>query len=144
MIQAGMPKQIDDASGTTAPRISTTENDTANPRVDERPGAHHTWLFRYVKIAIDEAPISNRRFGLCQRQHLGVSSRVLEQFHLVMGASNDFAGSNDHDANGDLVSVTGLGSETQCLAHEQFIVRHLHQKVYTSSQLNLNEPVVKS
>src|SRR5262245_18265959 len=71
--------------------IRATENYTSDSCVDERACAHRTRLLSHVKIAVGQAPIANSGFGLSYRKHFGVSSGILEQFNLVIGAPNDFS-----------------------------------------------------
>ena len=109
------------ASGAGA-NIGASENHATNSRMHNGAGAHHAWLLRHVKVAIDQTPISDCRLGLRQSQHLGMRGRVLEKFHLVVTARDDSSRSNDDRANRNFLGRVSFLRQPQCVAHEGRIV----------------------
>src|SRR5437867_7010083 len=91
VIEARHLEKVDHASRSTGEWICATENDPSDSCVHERACAHRTRLLGYVKVAVGQPPIASGCFSLRQCQHFRVRGSVLEQLHLIMGASDDLA-----------------------------------------------------
>lgn len=70
-------QKIDHASRRPGSNIGAAENDPTDPRVHKRPCAHRAGFLCYVKIAVNQTPIADGRFCLCEGQHFRVRGGVL-------------------------------------------------------------------
>lgn len=100
VIQCRHLQKVHYTSGRSGRRICATENQTTDPRVHERTRAHRAGLLGHIKIAIGQSPITYGCLSLRQRQHFGMRSGILQQFHLIMRAPDDFAFANNNRTDG--------------------------------------------
>ena len=142
MIEGRMLEQIDDSASAAASRIGASKNNAAHPDMDKGAGAHHARLFGHVEIAIHETPISDGRFGLRQREHLGMRRGVFEQLNLIVSAANYFTGSNNHRADRNFVGFARLCGQSESLAHKRFIILHFDVRVHTSIPPGLGDLLI--
>ncbi len=91
MIERTILQQIEQSACGATARIGTTKNNAAHAHVDERAGTHRARLFCDEEIAIGQAPIAHRGFGLRQGEHLCMSGGILEQLDLIKGARDNFS-----------------------------------------------------
>ena len=122
VIEARHLQKIDYTSRSTANGICATENHAPNSRVHERACAHRAGLLGHVKIAIAQSPITYGCLSLRQRQHFGMRSGILQQFHLIMRAPDDFAFANNNRADRNFASYVRFLSLSQCFAHKVLVV----------------------
>ena len=94
---------------------------------------HRAGFLGHVKIAVRQSPIAYGCLSLRQRQHFRVRGGVLEQLHLIMGTSDDFACTNDNRADRNFASCVRFLRLSQCFTHKIVIVwRVKHGQSYNS------------
>jgi hypothetical protein len=110
VIELGHLQQIEQAAGGAALDVRTTKDHPSEPGVNDRSGAHRAGFLGDVKIAVDQAPIVDRAFGLGDSQHLGVGGGISEGFDLVPGARDDLSFPNDDRSDRYLILAKSLAS----------------------------------
>jgi SH3 domain-containing YSC84-like protein 1 len=86
--------------------------------VDKRARTHGTRFFCDVKIALVQPPVAERRFGLGDREHLRMRSRIFQQFDLIVGTRDDFAGLDNDGSDRNFTRASGFLGKPQRLSHE--------------------------
>jgi SH3 domain-containing YSC84-like protein 1 len=132
MIQTGHLEQIEGASSRSASRIGATENHAPHPHVNQRASTHRAWFFGDVKIAFVQPPIADGGFGLGNGEHLGVRCGVLQHFHLVESAGDDFPSAHHHGADRHFFFRERFLRETQGFAHERFVSRLVDELIHAN------------
>ena len=118
MVESRHLQEIDDAASAAAPFVRTAEDHAPHSHVHQRAGAHRARLFRNVKIAFVKPPIADRRLGLCDRQHLGMCGRILQQLNLVVCLRDHAAAPHDHCADRHFFRFEGLLRLPERFAHK--------------------------
>lgn len=98
--------------------IRATEDDAADPGVDDGTSAHGAWFFGDIEIAVGEAPIAKDALGLSEGEHFGVGGGVFEGFDLIPRAGDDLAVVNDDGTDGDFVLGGGTAGLAEGFTHE--------------------------
>jgi SH3 domain-containing YSC84-like protein 1 len=123
-------EQIDGAASRAASFVGATENHAAHADVDQGAGAHRAWFLGDVKIAIVQAPVTDRGLRLRDGEHLRVRGGVLEQLYLVEGAGDNLAATHDDGADRDLFLRERLSGQAQRFLHERVVARLVDQVVH--------------
>lgn len=118
MVQSRHLQYIKQPTRRAATGIAAAKNHPAQSRMNERARAHRARFFRHVKIAIIEPPIFDDGFGLRDCQHFRVRGGILQEFHLIVGAGNNFAVLYDDGADGNFLAFEGSTGLTQRFTHK--------------------------
>ena len=111
------------AAGTV---VAHPEHEPFQTREHDGARAHGARFLRHEESAALESPIAERAGGLCDCENFGVGRGILEQFHLIVGASDDCSVPNDHRADRDFIGLVGHSCQAQGFAHEMFIARDVN------------------
>lgn len=128
MIQGGLLKQIKQPAGGPALGITATENDPANPAMQDRARAHRARFLGYIEIAVAQTPITEGSLGLGESQHLGMGSGILERLHLVVGPGNDASLLHDDRPHRNLLAEVGLLRLAERLTHHEGVALQIDER----------------
>lgn len=121
MIQGRLLKQIDEPAGRAAPGVTATEDDPADPAVNNRTGAHGAGLLRDVEITVCQPPVAHGLLCLSQGKHLGMGGCVAQGFDLIVRTGDNGAILHDDCPYRDLFSEIGFLGLAHRLPHEKGI-----------------------
>lgn len=132
MIKTLHLEQINRPPGRAAPRIGATENDASHSDMDQRAGTHGARFLGDVEVAFIQAPVADGGFGLRDREHFGVRGGILQHFHLVESAGDDFSRAHHHGADRHLFFRERFPRQAQCFAHKRFVSRLVDEVIHAN------------
>jgi hypothetical protein len=103
MIQGRHLQDVNHSSSRSRFRIRTSEDHSAQSRINDCAGAHWARFLGHVQIAFVQSPIANRTFSLRYCEHFGVGCGILQGFDLVPGSGDDLLLANDYCTDRDLI-----------------------------------------
>jgi hypothetical protein len=113
-LRIGNPELAADSSEA---EISSTENEPADSRRDQGPGAHHTRLESNVKSGILQSIVLRGGGGCPKDQHFGMGGRIVRGDRGVMGSAYDFAIRHEYRADRNFAFGGGESRLSKRLLH---------------------------
>ena len=122
MVEPCLGEKIDHAATRASLRVRCPVDQPRNTGVQNRPGAHHARLERYIELATAKTVIAQVLCGSAQGGDLGVGARIARAYGMVVAAAYDHAVFHNDGANGHFGCCAGFLCERKRLAHERFVI----------------------
>src|SRR5690242_3341203 len=117
MVEPRAREQIDDAAAGARLGVVRAEDEAAQPRVHDRPGAHDAGLEGDIEIAIGQPVVAQRGGGVAQRRDLRVRGRIAGGDRGVAALADDPAVADKDRAYRDFAAALRRARELDRLAH---------------------------
>jgi len=124
MIQFGAGEKLETGAVRTTFGVVGAVDESWNPSLDDRAGAHSAGLERDVESGVGKAIVANEPRGFAQHDDFGMGRGIIVANGAIARARQVYVILNEHGADGDFAGIGGNTSLFQSNAHEMEIVRH--------------------
>jgi len=115
-------QHVHQRTGRTGFFIPRTEDQSPDPAVHHRAGAHHARLQRHIQRSIKQAIVLQHQTALAKRHDFGMCSRIVAANRTVPPFTNHLVIVDQHGTYGHFALVPGTLSQRQRMAHPVFMV----------------------
>jgi hypothetical protein len=124
MVQFGAGEKLKTGAERAALGIISTVNESRDPSLDDRAGAHSAGLERDIESSVGKAMVAEDSRGFAQHDDFGMCGGIIIANGAIARTREVRIIVNEHGADGDLAGISGSASLFQGNAHELEIVRH--------------------
>ena len=111
MVHPRVTQHVHQGTGRAGFFIPRTEDQSPDPAVHHRPGAHYARLQRHIQRGIKQAIVLQHQTALTKRHDFGVRRRIVAANGTVPPFTNHLVIVDQHGAHGHFALVPGTLSE---------------------------------